>query len=123
MLQRLGMSLGDAMRFKALLDSSSATLTDARKIGLSSCAMKRSRDESITSFDVAAAISNIGPAYKLYERAFIENGIDGTMLAYWKGESHEDILKTLNCDLGVTSELHRKRVFLELKKFWDQLQA
>ncbi len=59
-------------------------------------------------------------AYALYQQAFIDNGIDGTMLADWHGQSDEDTLRTLTDDLGITSSLHSKRVLLELKKLWNR---
>jgi len=73
---------------------------------------------TITASDVAAAIGRIGPAYVLYQQAFIDNGIDGTMLAEWRGQSEEDTLRTLTTDLAIASSLHGKRVLLELKKLW-----
>ena len=78
---------------------------------------------AITASDVAAAIGRIGPAYALYQQAFIDNGIDGTMLADWHGQSDEDTLRTLTADLGIASSLHSKRVLLELKKLWNRPPA
>jgi hypothetical protein len=76
------------------------------------------RMASITASDVAAAIGRIAPAYMPYQQAFIENGIDGTMLADWRAQSEEDVLRTLTADLGIASGLHSRRVLLELKKLW-----
>ena len=78
---------------------------------------------TITASDVAAAIGRIGPAYVLYQQAFIDNGIDGTMLAEWRGQSEEDTLRTLTTDLAIASSLHGKRVLLELKKLWNRPPA
>jgi hypothetical protein len=78
---------------------------------------------TITASDVAAAIGRIGPAYVLYQQAFIDNGIDGTMLAEWRGQSEEDTLRTLTTGLAITSSLHGKRVLLELKKLWNRPPA
>ena len=78
---------------------------------------------AITASDVAAAIVRIGPAYALYQQAFIDNGIDGTMLADWRGQSEEDTLRTLTADLAIASSLHSKRVLLELKKLWNHPPA
>jgi len=78
---------------------------------------------AMTASDVAAAIGRIGPAYALYQQAFIDNGIDGTMLAEWHGQSDEDTLRTLTADLGIASSLHSKRVLLELKKLWNRPPA
>ena len=71
---------------------------------------------SLSASDVAAAIGSIGPLYLPYRQAFIDNGIDGTMLADWRGLSDQDLLKILTDDLGIVSSLHSKRVLLELKK-------
>jgi NLR family CARD domain-containing protein 3 len=79
--------------------------------------------DTTTARDVAAAIGGIGPAYALYQQAFIDNGIDGTMLADWRGQSDEETLRTLTTDLGIASSLHSKRVLLELKKLWNRLPA
>ena len=57
------------------------------------------------------------------QQAFIDNGIDGTMLAEWHGQSDEDTLRTLTTDLGIASSLHSKRVLLELKKLWNRPPA
>ena len=66
---------------------------------------------------MAAAIGRIGPAYVLYQQAFIDNGIDGTMLAEWRGQSEEDTLRTLIADLcNRVQPARSKRVLLELKK-------
>ena len=73
---------------------------------------------SITASQVAEAIGRIGAAYVVYQQAFVDNGIDGTMLADWRGQPDEDILRVLTTDLGMSSSLHSKRVLLELKKLW-----
>ena len=73
---------------------------------------------SKTSSQVAEAIGSIGPAHLVYQQAFVDNGIDRTMLADWRGQSDEDILRVLTTDLGMSSSLHSKRVLLELKKLW-----
>ena len=73
---------------------------------------------SITAPQVAEAIGRIGAAYVVYQQAFVDNGIDGTMLADWRGQPDEDILRVLTTDLGMSSSLHSKRVLLELKKLW-----
>jgi hypothetical protein len=73
---------------------------------------------SISASDVAAAIESIGPLYIPYRKAFIDNGVDGTMLADWRGRSDEDLLRILTDDLGIVSSLHSRRVLLELKKLW-----
>jgi hypothetical protein len=75
---------------------------------------------AITASDVAGAIGRIGPAYALYQQAFIDNGIDGTMLADWRSQSDEETLRTLTTDLAIASSLHGKRVLLELKKLWNR---
>ena len=76
---------------------------------------------TITASDVAAAIGRIGPAYVLYQQAFIDNGIDGTVLAEWRGQSEEDTLRTLTTDLCNRVQSARgKRVLLELKKMWNR---
>ena len=79
--------------------------------------------DTMTACDAAAAIGRIGPAYALYQQAFIDNGIDGTMLADWRGQSDEETLRTLTTDLGIASSLHSKRVLLELKKLWNSPRA
>jgi hypothetical protein len=72
----------------------------------------------ISASDVAASIGSIGPLYLPYRQAFIDNGIDGTMLAYWRSQSDQDLLKILTEDLGIVSSLHSKRVLLQLQKLW-----
>ena len=59
------------------------------------------------------------------QQAFVDNGIDGTMLAEWHGQSDEDkdTLRTLTTDLAIASSLHGKRVLLELKKLWNRPPA
>jgi len=78
---------------------------------------------SLTALDVAAAIGRIGPVYLPYHHAFVDNGIDGTMLADWRGQSDEETLRTLTVDLGIASSLHNKRVLLDLKKLWARPPA
>jgi hypothetical protein len=78
---------------------------------------------SMTASDVAAVIGRIGPAYQPYQQAFVDNGIDGTMLADWRGQADEDTLKTVTIDLRIASSLHSKRVLLELKKLWTRPPA
>jgi hypothetical protein len=78
---------------------------------------------SLTAPDIAAAIGRIGPLFLPYQQAFVDNGIDGTMLAEWCGQSDEDTLKILTEDLGIASKLHRGRVLLELKKLWARPPA
>ena len=70
---------------------------------------------------MAAAIGRIGPAYVLHQQAFIDNGIDGTVLAEWRGQSEEDTLRTLTTGLCNRVQSARgKRVLLELKKMWNR---
>jgi restriction endonuclease Mrr len=106
-------------RIRGMLDS-----IEAGKSPLSPVAAQRSVADhppslaSITASKVAEAIGRIGAAYLVYQQAFVDNGIDGTMLADWLGQSDEDILRVLTTDLGMSSSLHSKRVLLELKKLW-----
>ena len=62
-------------------------------------------------------------AYFLYQQSFIDNGIDGTMLADWHGQSDEDTSRSLTADLGIASSLHSKRVLLEVQKLWNRPPA
>jgi GTPase SAR1 family protein len=78
---------------------------------------------SLSAPDIAAAIGRIGPLFLPYQQAFVDNGIDGTMLAEWCGQSDEDTLKILTEDMGIASKLHRGRVLLELKKLWARPRA
>jgi hypothetical protein len=78
---------------------------------------------SMTASDVAAVIGRIAPAYLPYQQAFVDHGIDGTMLSDWCGQSDEETLKMLTIDLGIVSTLRSKRVLLELKKLWARLPA
>jgi hypothetical protein len=106
-------------RIRGMLDS-----IEASKSPLSPVAAQRSVADhppslaSITAPQVAEAIGRIGAAYVVYQQAFVDNGIDGTMLADWRGQPDEDILSVLTTDLGMSSSLHSKRVLLELKKLW-----
>jgi len=102
----------------AAVDSQSTMNLASSAQAQPSVAVQQSLLTSLSAPDVAAAIGRIAPAYLSYQQAFIDNGIDGTMLADWRGQSDEDTLKTLTTDLGIASSLHSRRVLLELKKLW-----
>jgi hypothetical protein len=58
---------------------------------------------AITAYDVAEAIGRIGLIYARFQQAFIDNSIDGAVLASLFDQSDEDTLRTLTTDLGITS--------------------
>ena len=72
----------------------------------------------MTAQDVAAAVGRIGPPYKAYEQSFVDNGIDGRMVARVTRMAEADASNFL-VTLGIPSPLHISRVLMEFET-WTQ---
>jgi hypothetical protein len=72
---------------------------------------------AVNSIFVADMVSKIGDLYKQYEKAFVDNGFDGTMLSALVGISDPDVLKLLEIDLGIEKLLHRNRILMQLRDY------
>jgi hypothetical protein len=66
----------------------------------------------ITAEEISNAIAALGTAYQGYKDAFLDNGVDGDMVA----SMTEDEFHEFSEELGVTSKLHKKKILTELKK-------
>ncbi len=109
-------------RFKSLPDSAIPPITTKllSNLGGLSAAFQSTQAlplDSFTSTDIAAVIGSIGPVYKPYQQAFIDNDFDGSLLLSLREKSDEETLKMIE-ELGVEKSIQRIRILQEFKKLW-----
>ena len=73
---------------------------------------------AMTAQDVATAVGRIGRPYTAYEQSFVDNGIDGNMVARLVSKPESDALRFLE-SLGLSS-FHSNRVLMEFQSFSQQ---
>ena len=77
----------------------------------------------MTACEVAACIGRLGPAFHVFQQAFEDCCVDGTMLADLCRQPEDVVLQMLRDDIGIANGMLRRRVLLELKRLWLQLPA